>query len=156
MQRSTASRGGREDEQGAGSWPGDARVVWTTKADGRVEYPEHQVRCATMGVSDTEEINLAQSSTVHADDRGSLAERWARAENTVGTSAPSIACAILDGFYRWFLTRGVPLQDHDGRIVKWFGTSTEIDEIKRLERGRHALEVLARLRQKYWPKRTSR
>ncbi len=37
----------------------------------------------------------------------------------------------------------MPLRDQDGRIVKWFGTSTDIDEIKRLERERaHAVEVL--------------
>ena len=38
-----------------------------------------------------------------------------------------------DGSYRWFLMRGVPLRDAAGRVVKWFGTCTDIDELKRGE-----------------------
>jgi PAS domain S-box-containing protein len=37
------------------------------------------------------------------------------------------------GTYRWFLTRGVPLRDDTGQIVKWFGTLTDIDAQKRTE-----------------------
>ncbi|EFH85734.1 PAS domain S-box protein [Ktedonobacter racemifer] len=37
------------------------------------------------------------------------------------------------GTYRWFLTRGVPVRDDTGQIVKWFGTVTDIDEQKRTE-----------------------
>jgi signal transduction histidine kinase/CheY-like chemotaxis protein len=39
-----------------------------------------------------------------------------------------------DGHYEWFLARGEPLHGQaDGRIVKWFGTCTDIDELKRLD-----------------------
>jgi len=37
------------------------------------------------------------------------------------------------GAYRWFLTRGAPVRDEAGQIVKWFGTCTDIDEQKRTE-----------------------
>ncbi len=36
-----------------------------------------------------------------------------------------------DGTYKWFLTRAVPIRDHAGNIVSWFGTSTDIDLQKR-------------------------
>ncbi len=36
-----------------------------------------------------------------------------------------------DGQYRWHLTRAVPMKDPTGRIVKWFGTCTDIDDQKR-------------------------
>ncbi len=39
-----------------------------------------------------------------------------------------------DGAFRWFLTRIVPLRDAAGRIVRWFGTNTNIDEERRLRR----------------------
>lgn len=36
-----------------------------------------------------------------------------------------------DGKFRWFLTRVVPVRDSQGQVMRWFGTSTEIDELKR-------------------------
>jgi signal transduction histidine kinase len=38
-----------------------------------------------------------------------------------------------DGRYRWFLSRGVPLRDDDGRIFRWYGTNTDIEDRKRTE-----------------------
>src|SRR5258707_5487562 len=38
-----------------------------------------------------------------------------------------------DGEYRWFLVRTVPLRDEQGKIVKWYGTSTDIEDRKRAE-----------------------
>ena len=38
-----------------------------------------------------------------------------------------------DGQYRWFLVRGVPLRDSEGCIVRWYGTSTDIEDRKRAE-----------------------
>jgi PAS domain S-box-containing protein len=39
-----------------------------------------------------------------------------------------------DGEYRWFLTRANPLRDKTGRIVKWYGTNIDIENLKRTER----------------------
>jgi PAS domain S-box-containing protein len=39
-----------------------------------------------------------------------------------------------NGKYRWFLTRVNAVRDRSGRIVRWFGTSTDVDEVKRAER----------------------
>jgi C4-dicarboxylate-specific signal transduction histidine kinase len=41
-----------------------------------------------------------------------------------------------DGEYRWFLVRGVPLRDRHGKIVKWYGTLTDIEDRKRAEQER--------------------
>jgi len=38
-----------------------------------------------------------------------------------------------DGSFHWYLSRGTPVRDREGRIVKWFGTATDIDEVKRAE-----------------------
>src|SRR5260370_34916541 len=38
-----------------------------------------------------------------------------------------------DGQYRWFIFRADPLIDEQGRIVKWYGTNTDIDDRKRAE-----------------------
>ncbi len=39
----------------------------------------------------------------------------------------------FDGEYRWFLFRAVPLRDEQGNIVKWYGSSTDIEDRKRAE-----------------------
>jgi len=38
-----------------------------------------------------------------------------------------------DGQYRWFLTRANPVRDRDGHMVRWFGTSTDVDQVKRAQ-----------------------
>jgi PAS domain S-box-containing protein len=38
-----------------------------------------------------------------------------------------------DGDYRWFLTRVVPLKDSSGRVLRWFGTNTDVSEMRRAE-----------------------
>ncbi len=47
-----------------------------------------------------------------------------------------------DGLFRWFLTRVNPVRDIAGRVVRWFGTNTDIDERKR---AREALQDETRL-----------
>jgi len=38
-----------------------------------------------------------------------------------------------DGQYRWFLTRANPVRDRGGRLLRWFGTSTDVDQVKRAQ-----------------------
>jgi PAS domain-containing protein len=44
------------------------------------------------------------------------------------------------GSYRWFLDRALPVRDETGQIIKWFGTSTDIDEQKQAEQKLKASE----------------
>jgi two-component system, NtrC family, sensor kinase len=39
----------------------------------------------------------------------------------------------IDGTYRWFLSRALPIHDVNGKIVRWFGTNTDITERKQAE-----------------------
>jgi PAS domain S-box-containing protein len=55
-----------------------------------------------------------------------------------------------DGVYRWFLSRALPIRDSEGRIIRWFGTNTDISEQRQLEQAlkeadRHKDEFLATL-----------
>ena len=38
-----------------------------------------------------------------------------------------------DGIYRWFVGRSRAIHDGDGRIARWFGTATDVDELKRAQ-----------------------
>jgi PAS domain S-box-containing protein len=60
-------------------------------------------------------------------------ENW---QKSVSTGIPFETEARFrrpDGEYRWFLTRAEPLRDKTGRIVKWYGTNIDIENLKRTE-----------------------
>lgn len=46
-----------------------------------------------------------------------------------------------DGVFRWFLTRVNPVMDAEGNVVRWFGTNTDVDRVKRAEADRERLLV---------------
>ena len=50
-----------------------------------------------------------------------------------------------DGVYRWFRTLAVPLRDESGRLVKWFGSNTDIDDLKQTEKALRESEERLRL-----------
>jgi signal transduction histidine kinase len=84
----------------------------------------------------------------HPEERPRIEEEW---RATVATGAPfekEVRIRRADGEYRWFLIRAVPLRDEVGRIVKWYGTITDIEDRKRaamlLAGEKRLLEIIAR------------
>lgn len=66
----------------------------------------------------------------HADDRECLIREW---DQSVRTAAPYDAEARFcrhDGTYRWFRIKGAPVRSDDGRVVKWVGTCTDVNDRK--------------------------
>ncbi len=49
---------------------------------------------------------------------------------------------MLNGEFRWFLVRAVPLRDEHGKVLKWYGTLTDIEDRKRSEQEREKLRQL--------------
>ena len=69
----------------------------------------------------------------HPDD---LPRLWPRREQAIARGVPWESEARLlgkSGQYRWFLIRLNPLRDEQGRIVRWYGTRTDIEDRKRAE-----------------------
>ena len=71
------------------------------------------------------------SPLVHPDDLPALAGRWEKAAATETPLEADFRLRGTDGRYRWFLTRSVPVRDEAGRVARWYGTSTDIDDQKR-------------------------
>ena len=59
-----------------------------------------------------------------SEDEQPAWDAWNRAVATGGNYQIECRLRAADGSYRWFLTKGVPLRDVTGKIVKWFGTCT--------------------------------
>ncbi len=107
------------------------QIVYVSGADGRVEYLNSRWR-EYAGLDSATMEDLA--ALVPPDDLRVMAAKW-RAAIAAGT--PLVAEFRLrhasSGEYRWFLTRAVPVRDAGGRVVNWFGTSTDIHDQKTAE-----------------------
>jgi PAS domain S-box-containing protein len=107
-------------------------LVWSCSPDGQVDYVNQRWREYT-GMS-LEQINASSwRSLCHPDDLPRMLEAWATA---VGRGEPfesEFRYWRHDGVYRWFMGRAIPLKDEAGAVIKWVGTSTEIEDRKRAE-----------------------
>lgn len=113
-------------------------LVWGSRSDGACEYLNRQWVDYT-GIPDVEQLGYGWIEQVHPEDREQVREEW-RSSVKKGTRL-DIAFRIrrADGVYRWFKTRAVPIRDAQGTILKWYGTSTDIDDLKRGDEKRTSL-----------------
>jgi PAS domain S-box-containing protein len=95
------------------------------------------------GLSVEQSSGAGWQRAVHPEDLAQHSENW-RISVATGRLFEGEArfCRATDGEYRWFLVRGVPLRDPHGKIVKWYGTLTDIEDRKRAEQEREKLRQL--------------
>jgi PAS domain S-box-containing protein len=106
-------------------------LVWTDLPDGQCDYLSGQWGTYT-GIPEQELLGLAWlERVIHPDDREGTLACWMAAVADKGVYDLEYRIRRHDGQYRWFKTRGVPIRDGEGRIVKWFGTCTDIEDEKR-------------------------
>ena len=103
------------------------QLVWTARPDGRIDYTSaRREKYGAIGRTDWEGI-------IHPDDRRATAEAWLRAsEAGVPYEMEHRLFAIGKG-YAWHLSRASPLLDEQGAVVRWYGTTTDIDDQKQRE-----------------------
>ncbi len=107
-------------------------LVWTALPEGHCDWVSSQWRKYT-GVSEADLLGTRWLETVHPDDQERTMACWLAACRDEGTYDLEFRIRRHDGELRWFKTRGVPVRDRDGKIVYWFGTCTDIEDVKRLE-----------------------
>jgi PAS domain S-box-containing protein len=107
--------------------------AWTALPNGSVEFVNRHWQEYT-GLSTEKTVGSGWEAAVHPEDIERYAEKWraAVASSELFESEVRFRRAA-DAQYRWFLTRAVPLRDARGKIVKWYGTSTDIEDRKRAE-----------------------
>jgi PAS domain S-box-containing protein len=81
-------------------------------------------------------------STLHPDDIDEHVTRWQQSLVSGEPFENEARHRSADGEYRWFLVRAVPLRDERGKIRKWYGTLTDIEDRKRAEQERERLRQL--------------
>jgi PAS domain S-box-containing protein len=108
-------------------------LAWSARADGSADFLNQRWLDYT-GLSAQQARDWGWTLALHSDDLGGLVEYW---RSVLASGEPGEWEARLrrfDGVYRWFLFRATPSFDNDGRVVKWFGTNTDIEDRKRAER----------------------
>jgi PAS domain S-box-containing protein len=110
------------------------QLVWTTDAHGYHDYFNQKWVEYTGYDLEASKGTQMWNNLLHPDDRDRSARRW---KESLETGKPYQMeyrfRRAADGEWRWFLARALPLRDHNGHIVRWFGTCTDIEEQKRAE-----------------------
>jgi len=113
-------------------------LVWSKLPDGSADFLNQRFREYT-GLSVEEGLGEGWLKAIHPDDRASSIDVWREAFAGGKFFELEARLRRADGEYLWFLFRGAPLRDQAGKIVKWYGTSTDIDDRKRAEEESRAL-----------------
>jgi two-component system sensor histidine kinase/response regulator len=108
------------------------QLVWTATPDGACDYFSIQWTQHT-GVPEDQLLGWQWMETLHPDDREPTRQLWMNSVAGRGPYDVEYRVRRADGEYRWFITRGVPIRDGGGHIFKWFGTCTDITELRQTE-----------------------
>jgi len=103
------------------------QMIWTCTRDGYTDYLSRQWLDYT-GRSESQQLGKGWLEQVHPEDRIKVDQEWSRVVGTGDTFDMSFRIRRIDGVYRWFKTRAVPLRDPAGRILRWFGSNTDIED----------------------------
>jgi PAS domain S-box-containing protein len=108
------------------------QIVWTADAEGRVEWFNQRWYDYTgepLGIGE----GWSWDKVTHPDDMARTLKNWQEARQRGDLFQNEIRVRRHDGRYRWFLVRAWPLRNADGNAVRWFGTNTDIHDMKAAE-----------------------
>jgi PAS domain S-box-containing protein len=112
--------------------------VWTATPEGSLDWFNDRVydyAGPQQGKLDGE----AWISMVHPDDAPATVEAWKSSLDSGDTYQAEFRLLHKSGTFRWHIARAVPIKGEDGRILRWIGTNTEIEELRATK---EKLEVL--------------
>jgi PAS domain S-box-containing protein len=119
------------------------QLVWAASPDGACEFPGNQWTEYT-GIPKRDLVGWGWVDALHPDDRETIRRLWLDAVAGRGQYDVEYRVRRSDGVYGWFKTRGVPIRDREGAVIKWFGTCTDITDSKRIEEALRESEELFR------------
>lgn len=106
-------------------------LVWSTRPDGYHDYYNQRwFEYTALTYEDTK--GPGWNDVLHADDRERAWERWRQSLESGEPYSIEYRFRRHDGEYRWFLGLALPLV-RDGAIERWFGTCTDIQDLKDAE-----------------------
>jgi PAS domain S-box-containing protein len=104
-------------------------IIYTASPDGRLEFLNQRFYDAT-GMPARSGLGLGWTQCVHKEDVGRCLSLWQQSLKTGEPFHTEFRMRDARGAYRWLITRAWPIYDDARRIVRWFGASTDIDDLK--------------------------
>lgn len=114
------------------------QMIWSTRPDGYHDY-FNQRWYEYTGVPEGETDGADWETVFHPEDR---AEAWARWQESLATGKPyhvEYRLRHRSGTYRWVIGRAQCVRDDNGEIIRWYGTCTDIHDLKMAEETRQLL-----------------
>ncbi|MBV8630325.1 MAG: PAS domain-containing protein, partial [Silvibacterium sp.] len=107
-------------------------IAFIARTDGYRSF-ENKRWLEYTGLTAEQAVGAGWQAAIHPDDLKRVLERW-RASLASGESLEyETRLRGVDGQYRWFLARAVPVRNQRNKIVKWCGAATDIEDRKRAE-----------------------
>lgn len=103
-------------------------IAWCKQPDGSNEFVNRRWQDYT-GMPGDEACGLGWQAAVHPDDLPKVTEKWAEIVASSKGGEFEGRLRRQDGVFRWCLARIEPVRDAAGEIVRWYGTSTDIDAL---------------------------
>jgi formate hydrogenlyase transcriptional activator len=107
-------------------------LAWCNYADGPNEFLNKRWHEYT-GLSPEESNGWGWEAAFHPDDLPSLMEKWRQLLVSGEPGEIEARLRRYDGVFRWFLIRVEPFRDETGKIIRWYGTSTDIEALKQTQ-----------------------
>ena len=101
--------------------------VWSARPDGSTDFINQRL-LEFFGRSMEGILGWGWGSLIHPDDLARFVGEWQAAVATGEPLESEARLQRMDGEYRWFVVRNVPLRDHLGNIISWYGTAIDIEE----------------------------
>ncbi len=105
------------------------QLVWTCQPDGRCDYLSPQW-VAYTGIPEAPQLGFEWLEQIHPADRDRLIAAWQQSCGQGSDFIIEFRIRRHDGVYRWFRTLAVPLHDECGNILRWFGTNTDVHDLR--------------------------
>jgi PAS domain S-box-containing protein len=107
-------------------------IVWTADRDGTITYAnERWLRYC--GITREQNTRGWPELVLHPDDYQRCVDQWTRCLREGVPYEIEVRNRRHDGTYRWFVTRAVPWKNADGKVISWFGITTDIHEQKEMQ-----------------------
>ena len=118
------------------------QIVWTADASGSIEWYNHGWYDYT-GQTRDEATGWGWQGVLHPEDFPKIMKQWTEGLEIGEKLEMEFRLRGRDGRFRWFLTLVNPYKDESGKIVRWFGTNTDIHERKQnFERSNRIAQTL--------------
>jgi PAS domain S-box-containing protein len=108
-------------------------IIFSRQPDGARDYLSDRFYEFT-GAATGSAIGFGWMEYVHPDDQDTSQQRWLHSVETGENYEVEYRLRGKDGEYRWFRARAVPIQNEAGEVIKWYGTCSDIQDSKLLEK----------------------